>query len=253
LDKYPKVFEVLTSLPPSRGENDNRIPFLPGIQPPNVLSYKYPFSQKNEIENMIQELLEASLIYPSTNPYSSLVVMILNKEGTWHMCPDFWALNKLTIKDKFPISVIDDLLDELQSSCVFPKLDIHSGYRHIHMKEEYILNTTLKNNEGHYEFLFIHFGLFNAPSTFQSLMNKLLKSYLHNFFLIFFDDILIYSCTWDSNLLHVEKVLHFLQENQLFVKNTKCSFRASDVEYLRHIVSQEGVKVDPKKIKAMKE
>jgi hypothetical protein len=121
------------------------------------------------------------------------------------------------------------------------------------MKEADILKTSFGTHEGHYEFLVMHFGLCNAPSTFQSLMNKLLKPYLQNFVLVFFDNILIYSRTWDNHLLHVDKVLPLLQENQLFFKKTKCSFGANEVEYLGHIVNRDGVKVDPKNIQAMQE
>jgi hypothetical protein len=128
LEKYPKVFEVPTTLPPSRGEHDHIIPLLMGSQPPNVFPYRYPFAQKNEIKNMVQELLEAGVIHPSTSPYSPPVVMVLNKEGTWFMCPYFHALNKLNIKDKFHIHVIDDMLGELQGVCVFTKLDLSSRY-----------------------------------------------------------------------------------------------------------------------------
>jgi hypothetical protein len=113
LDKFPKVFEVPTNLPPSRGEHDHITPLLLGSQPPNVRPYRYPFSKKNEIEKMVQELLEARVIHPSTSPYSSPVVMVLKKEGSWFMCPNFCSLNKMTIKDKLPILFIDDLLDEL--------------------------------------------------------------------------------------------------------------------------------------------
>jgi hypothetical protein len=136
-------------------------------------------------------------------------------------------------------------------SPIFTKLDLRFGYHQIRMKEAYISNTAFRTHEGHYEFLVMHFGLCNAPSTFQSLMNKLLKPYLCNFVLVFFDDILIYRCTRDNYLLHVEKVLQLLQENQLFVKNTKCSFGTNEVEYLGHIVRKYGVIVDPKKIQDM--
>ena len=146
------------------------------------------------------------------------------------MCPDFRALNKMTIKDKFHVHVIDDLLDELQGTYVFTKLDLRSGYHQIWMKEEDIPNISFRTHEGHYEFLVMPFGLCNDPSTFQSLMNTQLKPYLQKFVLVFFDDILIYNHTWDSHLLHVDKVLHLLLENQLLLKNTKCSFGSSKVE-----------------------
>jgi hypothetical protein len=131
LDKYPKVFEVPTALPPSRGEHDHSIPLLMSSQTPNLHPYRYPFAQKNEIEKMVKELLEARVILPSTSPYSSPMVMILKKEVAWFMCSDFCSMNKLTIKYKFPIHVIDDLLDEVQGACVFTKLDIFFSYHQI--------------------------------------------------------------------------------------------------------------------------
>jgi hypothetical protein len=128
LSKHQMVFSTPQGLPPSRGVHDHSIPLVPRSLPPNIRPYCHPFSQKNEIEKMVQELLNASVIRPSTSPYSSHVVMVLKKEGSWRMCLDFRALNKLTIKDKFPIPVIDDLLDELSGTQFFTKLDLHSGY-----------------------------------------------------------------------------------------------------------------------------
>jgi hypothetical protein len=169
------------------------------------------------------------------------------------MCPDFRALNKITIKDKFPIHVIDDLLDELSGAQFFTKLDLHFGYHHIHMKEADIPKTTFRTHEGHYEFLAMPFGLCNSPSTFQILMNHVFYPFLHHFVLFFFDDILIYRKTWTYHLSHMDRVLHLLSQHQLFLKQSNCAFGASEVEYLGHLIGKEGIRVDPKNIEAMQD
>jgi hypothetical protein len=179
--------------------------------------------------------------------------MVVKKEDTWRMCPYFRALNKITIKDKFPIPVIDDLLDELSGARYFTKLDLCSSYHQIHMKEEYIPKTAFQTHEGYYEFLVIPFGMCNDPSTFHNLMNHVFHPFHHKFVLVLFDDILIYSKTWQAHLTHVEQVLHLLSQHQLFLKQSKCAFGDSKLEYLGHIVDKDGVRVDPKKTEAMKD
>jgi hypothetical protein len=253
LSRHQKVFSTPQGIPPSHGVHDHSIPLVPVILPSNIRPYHHPFAQKNEIEKMVQELLTAGVIHPSMSPYSSPVVMVLKKEGSWRMCPDFRALNKLTIKDKFPIPIIDDLLDELSGAQFFTKLDLCLGYHQICMKESNVPKISFHTHEGHYKFLVMPFGLCNAPSTFQSLMNHVFRPFLCHFVLVFFDDILIYSKTWTDHLTHVDQVLSLLAQHHLFLKQSKCSFGASEVEYFGHLVGKDGIRVDPKKIEAMQD
>jgi hypothetical protein len=196
-------------------------------------------------------MLRQGIIRPSTSPFSAPVLLMRKKDKTLRFCVDYRELNSKTVKDKFPIPIVDELLDELKGARFFTKLDLRSGYHQVLMHQVDIAKTTFRTHHGHFKFLVMAFGLTNAPSTLQALMNDVLRAFLRRFVLVFFDDILIYSSTWAEHLQHVRLVIQTLRHNKLAVKQSKCSFGASSIDYLGHIISNGVVAMDPAKVEAV--
>ncbi|XP_058757342.1 uncharacterized protein LOC131630580 [Vicia villosa] len=252
IKSYPTVFQPPHGLPPSR-PHDHHIPLNPNTAPINVRPYRYPHSQKEAMTTLIHEMLAEGIIKPSTSPFSSPVLLVRKKDGSWRFCVDYRALNAATIRDRFPIPTIDELFDELGSATLFTKIDLRSGYHQIRVVPEDTHKTAFRTFDGHYEFLVMPFGLTNAPSTFQSAMNDLLRPYLRRFVLVFFYDILIYSNSYSDHLLHLTLILDLLASNKFVAKLSKCVFAVPKVDYLGHVISFNGVTPDPDKIQAILE
>lgn len=250
LKPYSHIFAKPNNLP-SPQDHDHHIHLTPTTTPINIKPYRYPHYQKEAMTKLITEMLHDGIIQPSTSPYSSPVLLVKKKDGTWCFCVDYRALNNITIKDCFPIPTIDEILDELHGAKYFSKIDLRFGYHQIRHVPEDVHKMGFRTFDGHYEFLVMPFSLSNAPSTFQSAMNDLLRPYLRKFALVFFYDILIYSPTWESHLNHIDQILSLLSANQFYAKLSKCQFGVESVDYLGHLISAKGVQADPTKIQAM--
>ncbi|KAI3821446.1 hypothetical protein L1987_09014 [Smallanthus sonchifolius] len=249
---YSEVFpEDLPGLQPSR-QVEFRIDLVPGAAPVARAPYRLAPSEMQELSSQLQELLDKGFIRPSFSPWGAPVLFVKKKNGTFRMCIDYRELNKLTIKNRYPLPRIDDLFDQLQGSSFYSKIDLRSGYHQLKIQEEDIPKTAFRTRYGHYEFLVMPFGLTNAPAIFMDLMNRVCKPYLDKFVIVFIDDILIYSRTKEEHAHHLKLILELLWNEKLYAKFSKCEFWIREVHFLGHVINKKGIHVDPTKIEAIK-
>ncbi|GJY30548.1 putative reverse transcriptase domain-containing protein [Tanacetum coccineum] len=250
---FPEVFpEDLSGIPPAR-QVEFQIDLVPGVAHVAWAPYRLAPSEMKELAEQLQELSDKGFIRPSSSPWGAPVLFVNKKDESFCMCIDYRELNKLTVKNHYPLPRIDDLFDQLQGSSVYSKIDLRSGYHQLRVREEDIPKTAFRTRYGHYEFQVMPFGLTNAPAVFMDLMNRVCKPYLDKFVIVFIDDILIYSKNKEEHEEHLKLILELLKKEELYAKFSKCEFWIQKVQFLGHVIDSKGIHVDPAKIESIKD
>ena len=240
----------LPGLPPQR-EIEFAIDVVSGANLTSITLYRMAPMELKELKLQLQELSEKGFIHPSISPWGVLVLFVKKKDGTLRLCADYRQLNKMTVKNKYPLPMIDDLFDQFKGASVFSNIDLRSGYHQLRIKDTDVHKTAFRTRYGHYEFLVMPFGLTNAPVDFMDLMNRVFRPYVDQFFVVFIDNILVHSNDRENHDTYLQVVLETLRKERLYAKLSKCEFWLREVSFLRHIVSGEGIRVHPKKIEVI--
>lgn len=252
LEKYKVVFSEPHGLPPKRSV-DHAIPLADeGARPFSRPMYRMSPAELDELKKHLTDLIEKGFIRPSKSPWGAPVLFAPKPGGGLRLCIDYRGLNALSVKNRYPLPRIDELLDRLTGAKVMSKLDLRAGYHQIRLKEEDIPKTAFRTRYGHFEFTVLAFGLTNAPATFQALMNDVFSDLLDRFVIVYLDDILVYSSSEEEHQRHLDEVLSRLEKAQLYARAEKCAFFQERVKFLGHVVSSKGVELDDKKLDVVK-
>jgi len=244
--EFEDVFpDEVPRLPPNK-EVEFSIDLVPGTGPISMAP-----AELVELKKQIEELMEKQFIRPSTSPWGAPVLLVKKKDESSCLCVDYRQLNKMTIKNKYPLPRIHDLMDQLHGSSMFSKLDLQSGYHQILVKVDDVQKTAFRSRYGHYEYVVMPFSVTNAPAVFMDYMNRIFQPFLDKFVVVFIDDILIYSKTREQHAEHLRLVLGVLREKHLYAKLSKCEFWMDEVQFLGHVISAQGIAVDPAKVEAV--
>ena len=250
--EFPTVFpnDIPSGLPPS-----HRLQHTKDIEPGKAPPFKgiYPCSQieLTEMKRQLTEMIQKGHIRPSSSPYGAPVLFVKKKSGELRMCIDYRALNAITIKNKYPLPRIDEMMDRLSRANIFSSIDLKSGYYQVKVADRDIHKTAFRTRYGHFEFCVMPFGLTNAPATFQRLMNDLYRDLLDDFVVVFLDDILVYSPDEDTHEKHVRQVLQRLANEKLIANAKKCEFAVRSINFLGFVMSKGEMRPDPAKTKAI--
>ena len=251
VSEFSDVFpEELPGLPPLR-EVDFPIDLVPGAAPISRTPYRMAATELAELKRQLADLLAKGFIQPSASPWGAPVLFVKKKDGSLRLCIDYRQLNQVTVKNKYPLPRIDDLFDQLHGAAVFSKIDLRSGYYQLRVRSDDVPKTAFRTRYGHFEFLVMPFGLTNAPAAFMDLMNRVFQPYLDQFVIVFIDDILVYYRSREEHAGHLRIVLQTLRDRHLFAKFDKCDFWMTKIHFLGHVISKEGIAVDPSKIDAV--